>query len=273
VELATGKLLRRFDAHYHLNPQASGVGKVNAVRFSPDGRHVASGGTDRKVLVWEPDTGKVVRELGQETFVETLAFLPKSDRLLVGGGSGKIGLWNAATGQLDRTYDTEMTGVHGLAVTADGRRALAVGFLREPNGKIHTVLRVWDLESGKEVLQKRLPSRSDNRQAAMSADGRFVLADDPVDPYSVVLWEIESGKKVRSFLQREGTVFSVAISPEGRRLLVGGGGIMELFEMDSGKHLASFTGHGGPFRAITFSPDGQFAVSANSTRVFLWRLP
>ncbi|MBC8113976.1 MAG: hypothetical protein H7062_06340, partial [Candidatus Saccharimonas sp.] len=48
-EVATGKVLQSFTGH---------VGAVNAVRFTPDGRRLVTGGEDKVRILWDIDTGK-----------------------------------------------------------------------------------------------------------------------------------------------------------------------------------------------------------------------
>jgi WD40 repeat protein len=77
-------------------------------------------------------------------------FSPDGSRLLSGswapGGKGKgsLKLWEVKTGKLLLTIDDIPGGVHGLAISADGRQALSGG----PSGLVH----LWDLESGKEII-------------------------------------------------------------------------------------------------------------------------
>ncbi len=51
-----------------------------AMAFSPDGRRIASGSTDRSVRVWDAETGKTQLILnGHEAAVQGVAFSPDGD--------------------------------------------------------------------------------------------------------------------------------------------------------------------------------------------------
>ena len=81
-DLNTGELLHTV---------AGQTGAVWAVRFSPDGRLVASGSVDGTIRIWDPATGVVRLRLFQER-VDDIAFSPDGSRLAV-AGRGVIRVW------------------------------------------------------------------------------------------------------------------------------------------------------------------------------------
>jgi RNA polymerase sigma factor (sigma-70 family) len=68
--------------------------QVRALAFSPDGKWLASAGSDTIVTVWEAATGKeVLRLAGHDAAVSSLAFSPDGRKLFSYGADGQGYLW------------------------------------------------------------------------------------------------------------------------------------------------------------------------------------
>jgi WD40 repeat protein len=70
---------------------------LRSLRFSPDGRYLATASGDRLVILWDPTTGKEVLTLrGHARSVWCLAFSPDGRRLASGGVDGTIRIWDVS---------------------------------------------------------------------------------------------------------------------------------------------------------------------------------
>jgi WD40 repeat protein len=105
---------------------------------------------------------------------------------------------------------------------------------------------------------------------AISADGRYALSGSK--DRTLKLWDIRSGREVRTFRGHTGTVRSVAISADGRYALSGSKDrTLKLWDIRSGREVRTFEGHTDTVSSITFSPDGRYALSGSyDGTVRLW---
>lgn len=89
---------------------------------------------------------------------------------------------------------------------------------------------------------------------------------------TIELWNLESGKLVRTLTGHAGPVSSVAFSPDGKRLASGAADSkVKIWDVSSGTATDTLSGHEGQIWAIAFSPDGGRLASASEDRtVRLW---
>lgn len=69
-----------------------------SVRFSPDGRYIASGGVHGKMLIWNVRTEKLVaRWRGHSSLVTSLVFTPDGKSLLSGSWDMQVIQWDVSS--------------------------------------------------------------------------------------------------------------------------------------------------------------------------------
>ena len=72
---------------------------VRSIKFSPDGKRVASGSDDRMITLWDVETGEPTTRLkGHTNYIQSVGFAPDGNSIASTDGN-EIRLWRAATEQ------------------------------------------------------------------------------------------------------------------------------------------------------------------------------
>lgn len=117
------------------------------------------------------------------------------------------------------------------------------------------------------VLAGCLHFESGIRTLAFSADGRTVA----IGCYggTVHVWDPERDDETVLSVPPEGGVWSLAFSPDGSLLVVGGGLVATVWDVASWRCVATLP-FPDPFAALAFSPDGRFLAGGGEGAFAIW---
>jgi len=103
---------------------------------------------------------------------------------------------------------------------------------------------------------------------AISPDGKYALSSSK----SMKLWDITTGREIRTFEGHSRPITSVAFSPSSKLALSGSlDNTLKLWDITTGKNLKTFSGHTDVVESVAYSHDGAYALSGSKDgNVKLW---
>ena len=210
---------------------------VTSACLSADGRFALSGSLDWTLKLWDVATGECQRTFkGHHGVVTSVCLSAEGLYALSGSADSTLRLWDVATGHCLRNFEGHKNGVDCVSLSADGRFAISGG--------------------GQSVKQ--------------NPDGRLVLMGS--DDNTLKLWEVATGRCVRTLEGHTNRVTSVSISGDGRLALSGSGDkTLKLWDVGTGRCVRTFVGHADWVQSVCLGPDGRLALSGSSDKtVKLW---
>jgi hypothetical protein len=161
---------------------------VYAVKWSPDGRQLASSDDDGTIRIWDVNKNKVVITFPAQTAaVSSLAWSPDGGRLAGGIYDGKVAVWEVSNGAEVFSVQGHTGWACSVVWSPDGRRLASGG----GDGTI----KIRDAATGEEVLTIR-GHVAHVHSVAWSPDGRR-LASGSFD-FTVKVWDASTGYELEN---------------------------------------------------------------------------
>jgi WD40 repeat protein len=261
------------------------------IAFSSDGIHMAAGGNNAKVLIWEIKSDKPPVKLNHSGPIEALTFNSAGNRLTTCSQDGTARIWDISTGSEVQRF--EHPGKVKLVAFSNSGKKLATA-------DSDKVMRVWDIDSASEVVKAphegKLNSIAFNSSDAMVASackdntarvwdvasGRElfrIVQNNEVEkaifiPYSNLLatasrdstvgvWSLDSWRQVIMNLSHDDNIIGMALDYSGERIVTASSdNIVRVWDMQTGQEAARFIQDTG-VQAITISHSGDSVAIGN----------
>ncbi len=283
LDLNTGKELRSL--------KSNGLPAANHAVYSPDGRLIAASDFTGRIQLWDAATGEAAGQVmpagpdriggraGTFSFSADGKYLALASENIAGTGKGHAAVYEVATGKQTASVETLHNYNVGAALSGDGKVLVTTGHYLprgapEPPGKgieISETVEVWDAATGKELHKLRCEGSAKGYNAAFSPDGKH-LAVVSVGG-GAVIWDLATGKQVRTLAGRRNLLAFVGYSPDGKTLAAASqDGTVQTWDPASGKRLGLYeAARAGGAPRFAYTKSGRLlAVSTTGQAVTVW---
>ena len=238
---------------------------IGGVAFTPDGSMLLSGGFDDKLVLWDLQTGQIIREMqNPRGDVNSTAISPDGTLAVAGTEGGVVTLWNLQTGGLLGElagHDPELQ-IQGTAFSPDGKLAASAS-------EDHTVI-IWDV-AAQSMLHQLKGHENIVFDVAFSPDGQ-TLASAGFDG-RVILWDVASGAQIAALEGHKDYVFDVAFNKDGTKLLSSSRDqSVILWDVASGQPIEIYQGEAGRIFSVDFLDEERAISTASTGNLRVWAL-
>jgi WD40 repeat protein len=215
---------------------------------------------------------------GPSGSITSVALSADGQLLATGCHDRTITVWDLTTAEQICSLRGHTGAVSRIVFSPDGR-SLAVWSEDQ-------TIKVWDVTTGRAIHTFR--QAGSVRTLAFSPDGRRLASgtarggsggNPEQEADSLRVWDLVAGKQVFERVFSDKEIFSLAFSPDNRRLAYGAGnaentfapGTLEVLDALSGQAIFTLNGHSLGVGPVAFSPDGKYLASGSGDKkIKLW---
>jgi WD40 repeat protein len=254
----------------------------------PGGARIFAGASDFNIYDFDAAAEKFEPKQysGHNSYVTGITLA--RDSVISGSYDGRLIWWNPETGEQIRSVDAHQKWIRDVRATPDESQIVSVAD--------DMACKLWDAESGALVKEFRGHAEKTPHNfpsmlycSAVSPDGKHVATADKVG--HVIVWEIATGNQAialdvpvmytwdpKARIHSIGGIRSLAFSPDGKQLAVGGMGQVgnidhlgaearvAIFDWQDGKSEPTHEFHDDNYKGLVefmaFDPEGKWLLAA-----------
>jgi len=266
-DMITGESLARLSGH---------SASITSVTFSLDGRRVLTGSFDNKAILWDRMSGDQIQSFLGPQSIGKVALSPDGRQAATASYNNEVLVWDVASGRRLRTIACGYLPAGRLAFSPDGRQLLILG-LQFVGFQQTAKWSLWEVATGRKVLSGE--GRDVFPDMTFTADGKHLVraGGELVDgwrdgPGHITVFDVSTGKEVRSFAAHQAPIVALEFTPDGRELLTSDGTQGILWDWASAKPIRTFQlGLWQAASSMSLSADGSKILTAGRPPM-IWEL-
>ncbi|KAG0305749.1 WD repeat-containing protein 83 [Dissophora globulifera] len=238
--------------------------QINACQYNTTGEYILTGGVDRTVRLWNPETRFCIKTYEAHGWeVLDLAISPENGKFASCGGDKTVFLWDVLSGMTIRRFSGHTQRIN--AVDFDDSGSLLA------SGSYDATIRLWDCRSQLRAPIQVLEEPKDS-VTSIQIQGSNLLAGC-VDG-SIRIYDIRMGKLTTDNIFEP--VTSVSFSKDGNCVLASSlDDTVRLMDLSNGSLLNAYKGHKNSqykIRSCLSNSDAFVLSGSEDGKIFIWDL-
>ncbi|WP_182923393.1 WD40 domain-containing protein [Pedobacter planticolens] len=237
-------------------------GFIKSFKFSPNGKLIATGSSDKTVKIWDVKTGNMLYNFtDHKDGIEEIAFSPDGKLLATTASDATVKIWETSSGKLITNFKGDILGFSTVEFSKDGKDVLTA----DGSGTLY----IWSLLTKKLKLKIQLErsysiygeSRSGDF-ARYTYDGNKIITN--TQDSTIAIYSSINGKLLNKLPKRNGKeITEILASPNSKYLLRWSGTwfYLDVFDLETGKQLYETKGTDAFASGGQFTKDNQFYIT------------
>jgi len=257
--------------------QAGHYGSVTTVSYSPDGLFIATGSSDKTIILWRTSDGKQIRTLkGNNSPISKIEFNPQGRSILSLGADGSCIVFDIYTGKIIHQMKPENDRFTCVSFHPDGQQIIC--------GTKKSFISVWNLGNGERTMEIKAIPKSlysqkeyeypESGSVSFSRDGKYIVAG--VTDYTAIVWDAKTGNEIRKYKRAKATCTSciseASITSDNKYIITACSDSVKVFDMKSGSLVHEFYGQGGTPENLAISSDNQLVAGIEYGVAEVWNI-
>ena len=237
---------------------SSHLSEIWTVKFSPDGKWIASGSVDSTVKIWNKENGEIILNIKQPEGITSIDFSPDGNYLAAASYDAKVRLWKLPEGILTKEFIGHTGTVWSLNFSPDGRTIASCGE--------DATIKLWNTETGQ--IERTFQGHTRNIWDLKFNHDGTKLASGSFDK-TIRIWNSSDGKLLHTLTEHTEAIVALAFSPDGQKLAsTSDDKTIKLWDTNNWKliHSLETPEHG---QAADFSTDNKFLLTGGRDKTML----
>ncbi|KAK9469707.1 WD40-repeat-containing domain protein [Lipomyces arxii] len=238
------------------------LGPVHVVKYNSSGQYILSGGQDKKILLWNPNTARFIKSYNAHGYeVLDIAVAYDNKTFVSCGGDRTVFLWDVSTGSTISRFSGHMSRVNTVDFNSNASIVAS--------GSNDAKVRLWDTKSSSSKPIQMLEEAKDSVSSLQISGSQIITGS--VDG-NVRTYDLRMGKLTEDLIGHP--VTSVKNSIDEACILVSTlDSTIRLMDKSNGTMLQSFKGHiNKEYRVRScFGDNDVYVVSGSEDgKIYAW---